>query len=110
MTFPETNNDATKEELIPLSQVVKLPFIPRRRQGRKLSISAVYRWAKNGVGPNKVRLETVQFGGTKCTTVSRLLDFFRRLDERKEQGNRRGDRSRPDRISQMEAELQRKGL
>ena len=110
MSFPETTIDAAKEELIPLSQVPNLPFIPRRRRGRKLSISSVYRWAKNGVGPNKVRLETVQFAGTKCTTVSRLRDFFHRLGDPEKRNDRRHDPWHLSTMPQVEAALQREGF
>jgi hypothetical protein len=110
MTFSESKIDADKEELIPLSQVPNLPFVPRRRRGRKLSISSVYRWAKDGVGPNNIRLETVQFGGTKCTTVRKLHEFFKRLGGPEKQDNRRDEPSHPNTMPQVEAELAAEGF
>ena len=71
------SQSSTDEEYIPLAQVSKLPFIPRRRRGRKLHSSTVFRWAQKGL--NGVRLRTTQFGGTKVTTVTWLQDFFARL-------------------------------
>jgi hypothetical protein len=65
------------EELIPLTRVPALPFVPRRRRGKKLNQATVFRWANPGV--RGVRLETIRFGGTLCTTRSALLEFFRRL-------------------------------
>lgn len=65
------------EELIPLTQVPALPFVPRRRRGKKLNQATVFRWANPGV--RGVRLETIHFGGTLCTTRSALLEFFRQL-------------------------------
>jgi hypothetical protein len=65
------------EPLIPLTQVPSLPFIPRRRRGKKLNQATVFRWANPGV--QRVRLETIRFGGTLCTTQGALLEFFRRL-------------------------------
>src|SRR5262249_8873929 len=65
------------EELIPLTQVPALPFVPRRRRGKKLNQATVFRWAHTGV--RSVRLETIRFGGTLCTTQGALLEFFRRL-------------------------------
>jgi hypothetical protein len=65
------------EELIPLTRVPALPFVPRRRRGKKLNQATVFRWANPGV--RGIRLETIRFGGTLCTTKSALLEFFRRL-------------------------------
>jgi hypothetical protein len=65
------------EQLIPLTQVPALPFVPRRRRGTKLNQATVFRWANPGV--QGVRLEAIRFGGTLCTTQSALLEFFRRL-------------------------------
>jgi hypothetical protein len=65
------------EELIPLTRVPTLPFVPRRRRGKKLNQTTVFRWANPGV--RGARLETIRFGGTLCTTRSALLEFFRRL-------------------------------
>jgi hypothetical protein len=65
------------EELIPLTRVPALHFVPRRRHGKKLNQTTVFRWANPGV--RGVRLETIRFGGTLCTTQSALLEFFRRL-------------------------------
>jgi hypothetical protein len=65
------------EPLIPLTQVPRMPFIPRRRAGRKLNVATVFRWASSGI--RGVRLEVVRFGGTLCTTKSALLEFFRSL-------------------------------
>ena len=65
--------------LIPLTQVPDLPFMPRRRSGRKISKATAFRWAKVGVGPGKVRLATVQAGGAKCTTKAMLVEFFTAL-------------------------------
>jgi hypothetical protein len=65
------------ESLIPLTRVPTLAFVPRRRRGKRLNQATVFRWANPGV--RGVRLETIRFGGTLCTTQSALLEFFRRL-------------------------------
>jgi hypothetical protein len=65
------------EELIPLTQVPALPFVPRRRRGKKLNVATVFRWAQQGIAGT--RLEIIRFGGTLCTNRSALLEFFRRL-------------------------------
>jgi hypothetical protein len=65
------------EEFIPLTQVPGLPFVPHRRRGKKLNQATVFRWAQSGI--KGIRLETIRFGGTLCTTRSALLEFFRSL-------------------------------
>jgi hypothetical protein len=65
------------EPLIPLTQVPALPFVPRRRRGKKLNVATVFRWAQQGIAGTK--LEVIRFGGTLCTSKSALLEFFRRL-------------------------------
>jgi hypothetical protein len=62
------------EGLIPLADVPDLAFMPRRRRGRKLHASCVYRWAQRGV--RGIKLEVVRVGGTLCTTTQALEQFF----------------------------------
>jgi hypothetical protein len=61
-------------ELIPLSSVPNLKWLPRRRRGAKLSYTCLWRWATKGVGG--VVLQTVRVGGTPCTTETDLRHFF----------------------------------
>lgn len=63
--------DTTKEHLLPVRDVPKL--LPRRPNGRRLHISAVYRWIQRGVGG--VRLEAVKIGGTTYTSREALERF-----------------------------------
>ena len=51
--------------------------LPRRRRGRKAHISTLYRWATAGC--KGVVLETIQIGGTRCTSREALQRFFERL-------------------------------
>jgi Protein of unknown function (DUF1580) len=51
--------------------------LPRRRRGRKTHVSTLYRWAT--VGCRGVILETIQIGGTRCTSREALQRFFERL-------------------------------
>ena len=51
--------------------------LPRRRAGRPASPSTIYRWASEGL--RGIRLETIQIGGTKCTSVEALQRFFEHL-------------------------------
>ena len=63
----------TPDELIPLADVPRLHFMPRRK-GKPLHVSTVFRWASRGI--RGAVLHTVQAGGVRCTTVPSLLAFF----------------------------------
>src|SRR5262245_4960003 len=67
--------DISCEQPIPFSQAAA--HVPRRRQGRKTSVATIHRWAT--VGLRGIRLEALQVGGTRCTTVQALQRFFDRL-------------------------------
>jgi hypothetical protein len=53
--------------------------LPRRRQGRKIHVSTFYRWAT--IGCRGVVLETIQIGGSRCTSLEAMDRFFQRLSE-----------------------------
>jgi hypothetical protein len=55
---------------------------PRRRKGRKIHVSTFHRWAT--VGCRGVVLETIQIGGTRCTSLEALQRFFERLTDQKQ--------------------------
>ena len=67
--------DSTSEILWPLAQAAG--HIPPRRRGRKAHASTIYRWAT--VGCRGVVLETLQVGGTRCTSAEALQRFFEAL-------------------------------
>lgn len=67
--------DITQEEVLSLTEATKR--VPRRRQGKRPNVATMYRWAQRGC--KGVRLETIQVGGTKCTSVEALQRFFDRL-------------------------------
>jgi hypothetical protein len=69
--------DLTREAPIPLVEVPKLPWIPRRRGGRRLHVATVHRWCARGLHGTK--LEYLQLGGTRVTTAAALMRFFTRL-------------------------------
>lgn len=50
-----------------------------RPNDKPLHVSGLYRWAKHGL--HGVRLETIQVGGTLCTSREALERFFARLAE-----------------------------
>lgn len=66
--------DIRTEKTFPLSQIAKRDELPRRRRGKPLNVATLYRWAKNGLRGG--RLETIQVGGTLCTSVEALQRFF----------------------------------
>jgi hypothetical protein len=64
--------DIVAEPLIPLA--LAAAHVPRRRRGRKTSVATLHRWAVHGL--RGVVLETLQVGGTKCTSLAALQRFF----------------------------------
>jgi hypothetical protein len=69
--------DPKIEELISLREACKM--LPKRRRGKPVHISCIYRWTLNGV--RGVILESLQVGGTRCTSREALHRFFERLSE-----------------------------
>jgi hypothetical protein len=63
--------DIGNEQLISLREVPKL--LPARDNGKRVHISAVYRWAQRGLHGN--RLEVVRIGGTTYTSREALQRF-----------------------------------
>ncbi len=65
--------------MVSLSEHVVSPaeatsLCPRRRKGKKPNIATVYRWMT--VGCKGVILESLQVGGTRCTSREALQRFF----------------------------------
>lgn len=69
--------DPTSENLLSLTDAAGR--LPARRGGKRPHVSCLYRWSTSGC--KGVVLETVQVGGTRCTTTEALARFFRRLTE-----------------------------
>jgi hypothetical protein len=80
--------DIQREELITLSEAAK--FVPRRRRGRKVSTSTIYRWASKS-GLRGVRLSTIRAGGALCTSVEALQRFFDELTASGDSSQTAGD-------------------
>ena len=68
--------DIAKERPLTFGQASKV--LPRRRNDRNVHTSTLYRW-KDGL--RGVRLETIQVGGTLCTSLEALQRFFDRLTD-----------------------------
>ena len=69
---------ASTEELVSLRDAAKL--LPRRRAGKRPHVATLYRWTTRGL--RGVVLETLQVGGTLCTSREALQRFFERLTAR----------------------------
>jgi hypothetical protein len=67
--------DPNTESLISLAEAAK--SLPRRRGGKKPHISCIYRWTTAGCRGEI--LDSIQVGGTRCTSTEALARFFRRL-------------------------------
>jgi len=67
--------DPNSEHLISLTDAARL--LPARRKGKKPHVSCVYRWTVTGC--RGVVLESIQVGGTRCTSREALGRFFEAL-------------------------------
>ena len=67
--------ESQSEQIITFSQAAD--ELPRRRRGRKTHVSTLFRWSTAGC--RGVVLETIQVGGTRCTSREALQRFFERL-------------------------------
>jgi hypothetical protein len=83
--------DSASETLISLADAAK--ELPRRRRGRKVHVSCLYRWST--VGCRGVVLESLQCGATRCTSRQALQRFFERLSAPIQAGAIGGEQSRP---------------
>ena len=96
--------DIKDEEVLTLKDAAAI--LPRRRRGRKPHISTIYRWATRGL--KGLRLETLQIGGTLCTSVEALQRFFEQLTRSTPQDTPPASRRRS--IAQAESELNDAGI
>ena len=67
--------DISSEAVVTLTEATH--HLPRRRKGKRPAVSTIFRWAQHGL--RGVRLETIQVGGTKCTSIEALQRFCERL-------------------------------
>jgi Protein of unknown function (DUF1580) len=68
--------DLRNEEPITLAAAAKM--FPPTRQGRPISLSAIFRWISDGIkGPDgtRIRLEAARVGGRWLTSVAALERF-----------------------------------
>jgi hypothetical protein len=69
--------DIANEQMISLRDVPK--HVPTRPNGKRIHISAGYRWAMHGI--RGVQLESIRIGGTTFTSVEALQRFAERLTQ-----------------------------
>src|SRR5262245_48964611 len=67
--------DPLSEQIISLTDVAQI--LPQRRSGKRPHVSCIYRWTVRGC--RGVTLESIQVGGTRCTTREAVGRFIERL-------------------------------
>src|SRR5262249_52278572 len=90
--------------------------LPRRRGGKRTNVATLYLWSTRGLRGQVP--ETIQVGGTRCTSVEALQRFFDRPTATGRGGRQAGDaesgrapaRRRPRDERAVVAELERLGL
>lgn len=100
--------DLASETVVTLTQATH--HLPKRRRGKRPATQTIYRWAQRGC--RGVRLETIQVGGTKCTSLEALQRFCERLsdpgaslpDESRSTRNRRRRREQERALRQCDRE------
>lgn len=63
--------DVGQERLISISNLPAL--LPARRNGRRIHVSACYRWVQRGI--HGVKLEAIKIGATSYTSIEALMRF-----------------------------------
>lgn len=72
--------DFRQEMIVTLNQAARV--VPKRRRGRPAHVGTLYRWASRGC--RGVKLESIQIGGSRCTSMEALQRFFDRLSKQDE--------------------------
>jgi hypothetical protein len=101
--------NATEEALVRLKDVPKLPMIGPRRNGGRLDVRTVFRWAKSG--SSGVVLWSVVQGGQRYTSRKALQRFFEAVTTAKAQGQKMETSPKTWIVSgEVEAKLDRLGF
>lgn len=69
--------DISSDKVVSLTEATR--YLPRRRRRKRPNVATIYRWAQHGV--RGVVLETIQVGGTKCTSIEAIQRFCDRLTD-----------------------------
>jgi hypothetical protein len=67
----------SSENVVSLTEAPR--YLPRRRKRKRPHVATMYRWADQGC--RGVVLETIQVGGTKCTSIEALQRFCELLTD-----------------------------
>ncbi len=98
--------DPNKETLLSLTGAAKV--LPARRKGKRPHVSCLYRWTTTGC--RGVILESIQVGGTRCTSKQALARFFRRLTYADSPQSTRSPAKRRRAADRAQRELERQGV
>jgi hypothetical protein len=98
--------DISTEAVVTLTEATH--HLPRRRKGKRPAVSTMFRWAQRGV--RGVRLETIQVGGTKCTSLEALQRFCDRLTDADSPTPQRTPTQRRRAAERAQRELERQGI
>ena len=107
--------DIENEEVLSLAQAARwLPNIRgARATGKGVHPVTVWRWTRYGVaGPDgqKVLLESVKLGGTRCTSIEAVQRFIDRLQGQPVPTPSRQPRAEAKRAAEAMEELRRRGV
>ena len=94
--------DISREETFSLLDAAKR--LPCRRAGKRPNIATLYRWAQ--IGCRGIKLEVINIGATKCTSMEALQRFFDALTEQSQERSApaaMATRMTPERRRQIEA-------
>ena len=96
------------EEVVSLTEAAKSKCLPRRRKGKRPHVATLFRWAT--VGVRGVVLETIQCGGTRCTSVEAIQRFFERCTDPAALSKTRTTKTRQRQIANAERDLDAAGI
>jgi Protein of unknown function (DUF1580) len=98
--------DPNAESLLCLTEAAK--SLPSRRAGKRPHVSCLYRWSTSGC--KGMILESIQIGGTRCTSREALARFFAALTQANPtQANLPTARDKSA-VDAVEAKLERAGI
>jgi len=105
--------DPLTEVPLSLTEAARLSCMPRRRGGKRPNVATLYRWTT--IGCKGVILESVQVGGTRCTSTEALRRFFAALTaqagaDRSTPAPREVSRDRQRQIAAADARLRAAGI
>ena len=100
--------DIQSEAVVSLTEAAKSKHLPRRRQGKRPHVATLFRWATRGC--RGIVLETIQCGGTRCTSVQALQRFFERCTDPSAPPGPIATRAREREIGKAERELADAGI